>query len=146
MGREGVVDVSSKAVVRHICESLMPLGTLKQHTPGNVTVLIFNQIIGKTGVNSPLMKPTTDCQVPCNRIKYSWNSCSSSVNGSVISRQTLLQHAVRCDYSLYVSDLYVLKRPISLCSGRKCKCTHPEHLYLGKEHAINAYYRAVLKR
>lgn len=56
----------SKAVVRHISESIRPDGTLKQYTPGIVTVLTCDQIIGKTGVSSPLMKPTADFRVPYN--------------------------------------------------------------------------------
>jgi len=56
----------SKAVVRDICESVRPHGTLKQYNPGIVTVLTCDQIIGKTGVGSPLTKPTADCRVPYN--------------------------------------------------------------------------------
>jgi hypothetical protein len=55
----------SKVVAHHIYEILRPHGALIQYTPGIVTVLTCDQIIGKTGVSSPPMNPTADCRVPC---------------------------------------------------------------------------------
>jgi hypothetical protein len=60
MGRENVVGevmFHVKVLFRHVCQGLSQHRTLKQYSPGILTVLSCDQIIGETGISYPLMKP-----------------------------------------------------------------------------------------